>query len=130
MKSTEAWCNPSMVNVTFQRMNLTCNLVFTGASVWNRSAVRFKKRFSSRSYPTTRQSRINSRSGKTRVAQTLPFKFVDPSQAGGGATTGGPPIVSVIRQIPEKKAQQRKARRRDFRSTDGAGIPSSRLIPV
>jgi len=38
-----------------------------------------------------------------RVGQTLPFNFVEPSQAGGGATTGGPPIVSVMRQIPDKK---------------------------
>ena len=31
------------------------------------------------------------------------FKFVDPSQAGGGATTGGPPVLAVIRQVPDKK---------------------------
>lgn len=31
------------------------------------------------------------------------FDFVEPSKAGGGATTGGPPIVSVIRQVPTDK---------------------------
>jgi len=28
------------------------------------------------------------------------FKVVEPSQAGGGATTGGPPILSIMRQVP------------------------------
>ncbi len=28
------------------------------------------------------------------------FNAVQPSQAGGGATTGGPPILSIMRQVP------------------------------
>jgi hypothetical protein len=31
------------------------------------------------------------------------FDFVEPSKAGGGTTSGGPPILSVMRQIPDKK---------------------------
>jgi len=40
---------------------------------------------------------------KNAGGANVTFNFVEPSQAGGGATTGGPPIVSVMRQIPDKK---------------------------
>src|SRR5215203_3377296 len=39
----EMWSNLLMENVLFRRMNLTCNLVFIGASVWSRSAMTFKR---------------------------------------------------------------------------------------
>ena len=40
---------------------------------------------------------------KNAGGANVTFKFVEPGQAGGGATTGGPPIVSVMRQVPTKK---------------------------
>ena len=40
---------------------------------------------------------------KNAGGANVTFKYVDPSQAGGGATTGGPPVLAVIRQVPDKK---------------------------
>jgi len=40
---------------------------------------------------------------KNAGGANVSFNFVGASQAGGGATSGGPPIVSVVRQIPDKK---------------------------
>lgn len=37
---------------------------------------------------------------KNAGGANITFNFVEPNQAGGGATTGGPPIVSVMRQVP------------------------------
>ena len=56
-------------------------------------------------FSPTQQQAIKDQFEKWKNAggANITFKFVDPSQAGGGATTGGPPIVSVIRQIPDKK---------------------------
>lgn len=70
----EAWSNLSMVNVTFRRMNLTSNLVFTGASVWSRSAMTFKKLFSRRDEvapnENTSQTRPHHRSVNTSILVT------------------------------------------------------------
>lgn len=53
----------------------------------------------------TQQQAIKDQFNKWKNAggANVTFKFVEPSQAGGGASTGGPPIVSVMRQIPDKK---------------------------
>jgi hypothetical protein len=59
---------------------------------------------------------------KNAGGANVTFKFVDPSQAGGGATTGGPPVLSVIRQTPRDRGQRRKARHVDFRSMEREGI--------
>jgi endonuclease V-like protein UPF0215 family len=68
---------------------------------------------------------------KNAGGANVTFNYVDPSQAGGGATTGGPPVLAVIRQVPDKKGAtryltkrgpQHKVRRRDFRGTERAGI--------
>jgi hypothetical protein len=40
---------------------------------------------------------------KNAGGANVTFNYVDPSQAGGGATTGGPPVLAVIRQVPDKK---------------------------
>ena len=76
-------------------------------------------------FSPTQQQAIKDQFDKWKNAggANVTFKFVDPSQAGGGATTGGPPVLSVIRQIPEKKGRN-SARRdtRDFRSMERAGI--------
>src|SRR5687767_13984990 len=54
--------------------------------------------------PTQRQAiKDQFEKWKNAGGANVTFKFVEPSQAGGGATTGGPPIVSVMRQIPDKK---------------------------
>ena len=64
-------------------------------------------------FSPTQQQAIKDQFDKWKNAggANVTFKFVEPSQAGGGATTGGPPIVSVIRQIPDKK--RRNSARRD-----------------
>jgi hypothetical protein len=56
-------------------------------------------------FSPTQQQAIKDQFEKWKNAggANVTFKFVEPSQAGGGATTGGPPIVSVMRQIPDKK---------------------------
>lgn len=56
-------------------------------------------------FTPTQQQAIKDQLDKWKNAggANVTFKFVEPSQAGGGATTGGPPIVSVMRQIPDKK---------------------------
>jgi hypothetical protein len=37
---------------------------------------------------------------KNAGGANIKFNFVEPSQAGGGATSGGPPILSIMRQTP------------------------------
>lgn len=56
-------------------------------------------------FSSTQQQAIKDQFNKWKNAggANVTFNFVEPSQAGGGATTGGPPIVSVMRQIPDKK---------------------------
>jgi hypothetical protein len=56
-------------------------------------------------FSPTQQQAIKDQFNKWKTAggANVTFNFVEPSQAGGGATTGGPPIVSVMRQIPDKK---------------------------
>jgi hypothetical protein len=56
-------------------------------------------------FSPTQQQAIKDQFNKWKNAggANVTFNFVEPSQAGGGATTGGPPIVSVMRQIPDKK---------------------------
>src|SRR5919205_2834239 len=56
-------------------------------------------------FSPTQQQAIKDQFEKWKNAggANVTFKYVSPSQAGGGATTGGPPIVSVNRQIPDKK---------------------------
>lgn len=56
-------------------------------------------------FSPTQQQAIKDQFTKWKNAggANVTFNFVEPSQAGGGATTGGPPIVSVMRQIPDKK---------------------------
>ncbi len=56
-------------------------------------------------FSPTQQQAIKNQFEKWKNAggANVTFKFVEPSQAGGGASTGGPPIVSVMRQIPDKK---------------------------
>ena len=40
---------------------------------------------------------------KNAGGANVTFNYVDPSKAGGGATTGGPPVLTVFHQIPDKK---------------------------
>ena len=56
-------------------------------------------------FSPTQQQAIKDQFNKWKNAggANVTFNFVEPSQAGGGATIGGPPIVSVMRQIPDKK---------------------------
>lgn len=56
-------------------------------------------------FSPTQQQAIKDQFNKWKNAggANVTFNFVEPSQAGGGAATGGSPIVSVMRQIPDKK---------------------------
>ena len=56
-------------------------------------------------FTPTQQQAIKDQFNKWKNAggANVTFNFVEPSQAGGGSSTGGNPIVSVIRQIPDKK---------------------------
>jgi len=44
----------------------------------------------------------------------ITFKVVEPSQAGGGATTGGPPILSIMRQVPRDGGATAQGETRGF----------------
>ena len=71
-------------------------------------------------FSPTQQQAIKDQFNKWKNAggANVTFNFVEPSQAGGGATTGGPPIVSVMRQIPDKKGATAQGETEGF-SYDG-----------
>lgn len=51
---------------------------------------------------------------KNAGGANVTFNFVEPSQAGGGATTGGPPILSIMRQVPTKMGATAQGETRGF----------------
>ncbi len=57
------------------------------------------------------------------------LKFVDPSQAGGGATTGGPPVVAVIRQTPRDKGPTAQGETHGFSFNGTRGDSSIDINP-
>ncbi len=51
---------------------------------------------------------------KNAGGANVTFNVVDPSQAGGGATTGGPPILSITRETPQKLGPTAQGETRGF----------------
>jgi hypothetical protein len=65
---------------------------------------------------------------KNAGGANVTFNFVEPNKAGGGATSGGPPIVSVMRQVPTKKGATAQGETEGFSYNGNRGILSSILI--
>lgn len=51
---------------------------------------------------------------KNAGGANITFNFVEPSQAGGGATSGGPPILSIMRQVPTNLGPTAQGETRGF----------------
>jgi hypothetical protein len=78
-------------------------------------------------FSPTQEQAIKDQFNKWKNAggANITFKFVEPSQAGGGATTGGPPILSVMRQVPDKLGPTAQGETEGFSYRVVAGILSS-----
>jgi len=55
---------------------------------------------------------------KNAGGANVTFNFVEPSQAGGGATTGGPETLSIMRQVPTNLGPTAQGETRAFRITE------------
>ena len=67
-------------------------------------------------FTATQQQAIKDQLNKWKNSggANVTFNFVEPSQAGGGATTGGPPILSIMRQVPTNLGPTAQGETRGF----------------
>jgi hypothetical protein len=82
-------------------------------------------------FSSTQQQAIKDQFEKWKNAggANVTFNFVEPSQAGGGATTGGSPVVSVMRQIPPDLGPTAQGQTEGFSTMEAARILSWTSIP-
>jgi hypothetical protein len=66
---------------------------------------------------------------KNAGGANVTFKFVDPSQAGGGATTGGPPVLTVFRQTPRDRGPTAQGETHGFSFNGTRGDSSMDINP-
>jgi hypothetical protein len=82
-------------------------------------------------FSPTQQQAIKDQFDKWKNAggANVTFKFVDPSQAGGGATTGGPPVLAVIRQTPRDRGPTAQGETHGFAFNGTRGDSSIDINP-
>ena len=75
---------------------------------------------------------IKDQFGKWKNAggANVTFNFVDPSQAGGGATTGGPPVLAVIRETPRELGPTAQGETRGFSFNGTRGDSTIDINPL
>src|SRR5215510_5419113 len=82
-------------------------------------------------FSPTQQQAIKDQFAKWKNAggANVTFNFVDPSQAGGGATTGGPPVLAVLRQVPTNYGPTAQGETRGFSYNGNRGDSTMEINP-
>lgn len=82
-------------------------------------------------FSPTQQQAIKDQFNKWKNAggANVTFNFVEPSQAGGGATTGGPPVLAVLRQVPTRLGPAAQAETRGISFNGNRGDSTMEINP-